>query len=192
MAWDGFLIGAFFGAFLFLAGMANPDKMVGALRLKDLHVMRVIAVFVLVGMVGVTVLDAFGAAHFSVKPAAIVSILIGGSLLGVGMGITGYCPGTGLACAATGRKDALVSVFGMLLGAFAYIVVNPALQGPLDEIVNLGTTTLPEATGTSRLLWTSLLVVPGAIGLWLSRPNRPKGKAATPPTSSHPTSATPA
>ena len=194
MAWDGFLIGAFFGAFLFIAGLANPDKMIGALRLKDFHAMRVIGTFVLVGMVGVTVLDVFGMANFSIKPAAVVSILVGGSLLGVGMGITGYCPGSGLACAAAGRKDAFVSVIGMLLGAFAYILIHPAVQGPLDDVVNLGKETLPEMTGMSRLLWTSLLAVPGAIGLWLSRPNRPKGKGATTrsTTTSHTTSATPA
>ena len=42
-------------------------------------------VFVLVGMVGVTVLDAFGMANFSIKPAAVVSILLGGSLAAAGM-----------------------------------------------------------------------------------------------------------
>ena len=176
MAWDGFLIGAFFGAFLFLAGLANPDKMIGALRLKDFHAMRVIGTFVLVGMVGVSVLDAFGAANFSIKPAAVISILLGGGLLGVGMGMTGYCPGSGLACAAAGRVDALASVVGMLFGALAYILINPMVQGPLDEMVNLGKQTLPEATGMSRLVWTALLAVPGAIALRLTRPNRPKGK----------------
>ena len=178
MAWDGFLIGAIFGAFLFLAGMANPDKMVGALRLKDFHAMRVIAMFVLVGMVGTSVLDAFGGAHFDIKPAAVVSILIGGALLGVGMGITGYCPGTGLACAAAGRTDALVSVFGMLAGAFVYILVNPALQAPLDGLVNLGKQTLPEMTGVSRMVLTLALAVPGAVALWLTRPGRPKRTSA--------------
>ena len=47
MIWSGFLIGAVFGALLFLAGLANPDKMIGALRLRDFHAMRVIAMFIL-------------------------------------------------------------------------------------------------------------------------------------------------
>jgi uncharacterized membrane protein YedE/YeeE len=193
MIWSGFLIGAVFGALLFLAGLANPDKMIGALRLKDFHAMRVIAMFVLVGMVGVSLLDAFGVANLSIKPAAVVSILLGGGLLGVGMGITGYCPGSGIACSATGRVDAIVSVVGMLFGALAYIVIHPVVQGPLDEVANLGKTTLPEATGVSRLVWTALLAVPGAVLLWLTRPGRPKGRGArSAPTTSHPTSPTPA
>ncbi len=176
----GFGIGLLFGAALFLAGLADPDKMVGTLRLRDLHALRVIVVFVLVGLVGATVLDAFGLAHWSVKPAAVASILVGGGLLGVGMGMTGYCPGTGVACAAGGRADAAVSVLGMLAGAFAYILIQPAVAGPLDQVWNLGKTVLPETTGIPRAVWTLGLALPGAIALWVTRPGRPAQRPTQP------------
>ncbi len=170
----GFGIGLLFGAALFLAGLANPDKMVGALRMKDLHAMRVIGTFVVVGLVGTTVLDvAFGAANFSIKPAAIASILVGGSLLGAGMGLTGYCPGTGLACAAAGRLDALVAVGGMLVGAAVFIFVYPLVAVPLDSVANLGKQTLPELTGLSRSVLTLAVAVPVSALLWFTRPGRP-------------------
>ena len=166
----GFTIGFFFGAFLFLSGLANPDKIVGTLRLKDLHAMRTIGVFVLVGMLGTWVLELAGTAHFSIKPAALVSVPLGGLLLGLGFGLTGYCPGTGLACAVAGRLDALVAVVGMLLGALAYVLLYPSVAAPLDKIANYGTTTLPEVTGISRTIYTLVLVGGGGLLLFLTRP----------------------
>jgi len=168
----GFIIGCVFGAGLFLAGLAEPDKIVGTLRLKDFHVMRVIAVFVLVGMLGTWILEMAGAANLSVKPAAIVSVLLGGALLGIGFGLTGYCPGTGLACAAAGRLDALVAVVGMLFGALLYIVTYPAVAAPLDGVANYGKVMLPEVTGIPRAVWVIVLCAVGAVVLALTSRKR--------------------
>lgn len=167
----GFVIGLLFGAALFLSGLANPDKIVGTLRLKDLHALRVIAVFILVGMLGVWILSLVGFANFSVKPAVILSNLIGGALLGVGFGLTGYCPGTGLACAAAGRIDALITVIGMFFGALAYIFFYPVLS-PLDAALDMGTPRLPEVTGIPYAVWVIVLVVAGALALALTARTR--------------------
>ena len=72
----GFIVGVLLGALLFLAGLADPDKIVGALRLRDFHAMRVLAVFALVGLLGTCLLEylAPGAAHTSVKPAAMADL----------------------------------------------------------------------------------------------------------------------
>ncbi len=161
----GFVIGALFGAFLFWGGLADPDKIVGTLRLKDFHAMRTIAVFLLVGMLGTWILDTFGAANFSIKPAAIYSILIGGILLGVGFGLTGYCPGTGLACAVSGRLDALVTVLGMFVGALAFILIHPVLALPLDKAWNEGKVRIPEVAGGDPAVW--VLAICGGIALIL-------------------------
>lgn len=155
----GLLIGALFGAALVLAGLADPDKIIGTLRLKDLHAMKTIFVFILVSMLGTWLLNFAGLAHFSVKPAALVTVLIGGAILGVGFGMTGYCPGTGLACAATGRLDALVSVFGMLLGALVFILIYPFVIAPLDKMANWGKVTLPEVTPMSANLWVGIITL---------------------------------
>lgn len=174
----GFLIGIAFGATLFLSGLANPDKIVGTLRLKDFHVMRVIAVFVLVGMLGTWILSLFDAANFSVKPAYVLSVLLGGGLLGIGFGLTGYCPGTGIACAAAGRVDALFSLVGMLLGALAYILVYPWLALPLESVIDWGKQVLPEVTPIPYAAWVLGLFGLGAAVLWLTRPRPAAAKAA--------------
>ena len=168
----GFLIGLLFGAGLLLAGLADPDKIVGTLRLKDFHAMRTIAVFVLVGMLGTWILDMAGMANFSVKPAAIWSVLIGGSLLGIGFGLTGFCPGTGLACAAAGRIDALVTVLGMLLGALVFIWIYPGIVQPIDAIANFKKVTLPEITGIASGVWVVIIVAAGSLALFLTREKR--------------------
>ena len=174
----GLLVGFLFGASLFLSGLANPDKIIGTLRLKDFHAMRTIAVFVLVGMFGTWILTLVGAAHFDVKPAATVSVLLGGALLGIGFGIIGYCPGTGLACAAAGRLDALVAVAGMLGGALAYILIYPDVALPLEKVANYGKATLPEVTEIPRALWVLTFVGVGAVLLVLTRPKGKPGNGA--------------
>ena len=164
----GFLIGGLFGAGLFLGGLAEPDKIIGTLRLKDFHVMRTIAVFILVGMLGTWFLDMAGVANFSVKPSAILAVLIGGALFGIGFGLTGYCPGTGLACAAAGRIDAVVTVLGMFLGALVFILIYPGIVEPLDAIANRGKVMLPEVTGISKTVWVLGMVGVGTLVLVLT------------------------
>jgi uncharacterized membrane protein YedE/YeeE len=172
MDFTGLGVGVAFGACLFLGGLANPDKIVGALRLKDFHAMRVIALFVLVGMLGTWLLSLGDAANLSLKPAAILGVLVGGAILGIGFGVVGYCPGTGLACAAAGRVDALVSVLGMLVGALVFILVQPAIAGPLDEALNLGKTTLVAETGIPYAAWVLVLCGVGGLLLFVTRPKR--------------------
>jgi uncharacterized membrane protein YedE/YeeE len=166
----GLIIGIIFGAALVLAALADPDKIIGTLRLKDFHAMRTIAVFVLVGMFGTWILEMAGAAHFDVKPATTLTVLIGGALLGIGFGLTGFCPGTGLACAASGRVDALVTVIGMFLGALVYIFMYRAIAAPLEKIADYGKVTLPEMTGTPRAVWVVPICVLGGLILYLTRP----------------------
>ena len=174
----GFAIGILFGACLVLAGLADPDKIVGTLRLKDFHAMRVFAVFVLVGLLGTTLLEwiAPGSAHTSIKPAAIVSILIGAAIMGVGFGLTGYCPGTGLACAFSGRVDALFAVLGMFGGALLYVFLYPALAAPLDGLLNYGRVTIHGLAGTDMKVWALPICAIGIVALDLCRRQRKAGK----------------
>ena len=176
----GFLIGAIFGAALFLGGLADPDKIIGTLRLKDFHAMRTIAVFVLVGMLGTWGLEQAGFAHFSVKPAALVAVTIGGALLGIGFGLTGYCPGTGLACAAAGRIDALITVIGMFFGALVFILIYPSAVVPLDALANKGKVLIPEVIGVSKTYLVLGIVGGGTLLLVLTSEIFFKPKKSTP------------
>jgi hypothetical protein len=174
----GLAIGVLFGLSLFVSGLANPDKILGTLRLKDFHAMRVIAVFLLVGMLGMWILTLAGEQHFNVKPALLVVNALGGALLGIGFGLTGYCPGTGLACAAAGRLDALVTVLGMFAGALAYIYLYPHVVPTMESWFNWGNQTLPEITETDPKYWVLPICGAGALLLLITKPRKAKGDSA--------------
>jgi hypothetical protein len=167
-------MGVIFGASLVLTGLTNPDKIIGALRLKDFYAIRTVAVFLLVGMLGTWILDLFGTANFVIKPAVILPVLIGGAILGTGLGLTGFSPATGLASAASGRIDALVTVIGMIFGAHVYILIYPSIVAPLERIYNFGNVTLPEITGASAASWVVPIFAAGSLVLFITRSRLPR------------------
>ena len=125
------LLGISFGFALQRVGATNPQNIINMLRLKDLHLMK--AIFFAIGisstllflLMAIGVIDA---GHLSVK-SSYIGVIVGGSLLGIGFAVAGYCPGTGLAALANGRKDALFFVVGGLLGALIYTLVYGSIKG---------------------------------------------------------------
>jgi hypothetical protein len=75
-------------------------------------------------------------------------VFIGGLMLGAGWAASGYCPGTGVCAAASGRKDGLFFIAGGLLGAAAYMVTYPTWKasGLLDKLAG-GKVTLGSVPG---------------------------------------------
>jgi uncharacterized membrane protein YedE/YeeE len=140
-------LGTLFGFALNRVGATNPQNIINMLRLTDLHLMKTIlfaiGVSSLLLFIGLA-LGIFNAEHLSVK-ATYSGVVIGGALLGIGFAVAGYCPGTGLCAAATGRLDGWVFVIGGLLGAWVYTLhyESVAETGFLDSIVG-GKATLAE------------------------------------------------
>ncbi len=108
----GLALGAAFGALLQLSGASSHTKIVNALRLKDLTIMKLILTAIGVGLMGVYLLDLLGLANMKVKELYLLGIIIAGVIFGVGFALTGYCPGTALAACAEGKPDAWVTVLG--------------------------------------------------------------------------------
>lgn len=146
------VIGAAFGFVLDRIGATNPGYIIRMLNLTNLHLMKTI----LMGIGVAAVLTFAGLltglvdpGHLSVK-TAYIGVFVGGILLGLGFAVAGYCPGTGLTAAATGRVDALFFVIGGLVGAAAYMFTYADVKsmGLLAEIAD-GKSTLGQITGTS-------------------------------------------
>lgn len=140
-------IGAAFGAVLDRIGATNPNVISGMLTLRRIKLMKTILLAIGTGsilMFGGQMLGLVDVGHMSVK-AAYVGVLIGGLMLGAGWAAAGYCPGTGVCAAASGRRDAMFFIAGGLLGAAAYMATYPAWKasGLLSDIaggkVTLGT-----------------------------------------------------
>jgi len=159
------VIGAAFGFVLDRIGATNPGNIIRMLNLSKLHLMKTI----LAG-IGVASILTFGGliaglvdpGHLSVK-TAYIGVFAGGILLGIGFAIAGYCPGTGLTAAATGRWDAIFFVIGCLVGAAAYMVSYPVAKasGLLDHLFG-GSATLGVIAGTKFPA-----MIEGASGEWL-------------------------
>jgi hypothetical protein len=145
------VIGAAFGAVLDRIGATNPNTITRMLSLRQLHLMKAILLAIGTGsilMFAGQMIGLVDVAHMSVK-AAYVGVFIGGLLLGAGWAASGFCPGTGVCAAASGRKDALFFVAGGLLGAAAYMATYPAWKasGLLDDIAG-GKVTLGSVPGS--------------------------------------------
>lgn len=127
-----FLLGLGFGWFLERAGFGSARKLTAQFYFRDLAVLKVMFTAILVAMVGLFLLSAGGIvdlAQVSLKPTVLGANILGGLLLGVGFVIGGYCPGTSVASAATGRIDAWVYLAGMVGGMFAFGEVVGAFPG---------------------------------------------------------------
>jgi len=144
------IIGVGFGAVLDRVGATNPSIVGRMLSLKSLELAKTILMAIGVGavlMFGGQMLGLVDVGHMSVK-AAYIGVFLGGLLFGAGWAISGYCPGTGVCAAATGRKDAMFFIAGGLLGAAAYMVTYPAWKasGLLDKVMG-GKVTLGSVPG---------------------------------------------
>ena len=145
------VIGATFGAVLDRIGATNPTYIGRMLALTNLNLMKTILLAIGTGSVLMFAGQMIGlvdVGHMSVK-AAYVGVFIGGLMLGAGWAASGFCPGTGVCAAASGRKDALFFIAGGLLGAAAYMVTYPAWKasGMLDDVMG-GKTTLGAVPGS--------------------------------------------
>jgi uncharacterized protein len=156
-----FLIGIGFGFFLEQGGFGSARKLTSQFYLKDMAVFRVMFTAIVTAMLGLFYLGALGWVDLSlvfIQPTYLWPQIVGGLLLGVGFIVGGYCPGTSLVAAATGKLDALVVIAGIFAGVFVIGEAWPAIVG-FAESSALGRLTLPEVFGLSPGLVVFLVVL---------------------------------
>jgi hypothetical protein len=97
----------------------------------------------------------------------------GGALLGTGLAVGGYCPGTSVVGLFTGRFDALFFMLGMLIGTTLFAVFFDPLQSLYLAANGPKGQTLPALTGLP--IWLILLLLAGLaaggfrLGAWFER-----------------------
>jgi uncharacterized protein len=142
-----FVIGVGFGFFLERSGFGSARKLTSQFYLDDLAVFKVMFTAIVTAMLGVFYLSWLGImdlALVDLVPTHLGPQIVGGLVLGFGFVIGGYCPGTSLVAAVTGRIDGMVFVLGVLAGIFAFGEAFPLLRG-FYESGDFGRLTLPQA-----------------------------------------------
>jgi uncharacterized protein len=139
-------IGVAFGFVLERAGFGSARKLVSQFYLDDLSVFKVMFTAIVTAMVGMYVLSLVGVldlTQLNLVPTNLWPQIVGGLVLGFGFVIGGYCPGTSLVGAATGRIDAWLYVLGVAAGSYVVGEAFP-LYKSFYESGDYGRLTLPE------------------------------------------------
>jgi len=161
-------LGMAFGAFLERSGFANPRNVIGQFLGTDLRVLKMMFTALVTTMIGILALDHLALIDTSllfIPPTHLSAQLIGGALLGLGLITAGYCPGTSIVGAATGRIDAWTCLAGLSLGVILFAVLDPVLSGILGHAVATRST-LPQLLGVPTG-WIVLAVTILATGAFL-------------------------
>lgn len=174
----GFIIGIGFGFALEQAGFSSSRKLAGMFYGYDTTVLKVFFTAAIVALVGSQIMSFFGLLNLNlvfVNPYYMGATLIGGSIMGAGFVMGGFCPGTGISALSIGKIDALFFLFGGLFGAFLFAESYPFIQkialgnfrGPLK---------IDEWLGISSGVFTLFLIVAAVTLFWLAEKAEKKFK----------------
>ena len=88
-----------------------------------------------------------------------IPTLVGGAIMGLGFIIGGFCPGTSLSAAATGKIDAIVFIGGVMLGIFGFIFSYETIWETLRKSGKMGKVNIAEWIGMKEGVFILLFVV---------------------------------
>lgn len=165
----GFFIGIGFGFILEASGFTNTRKLAGIFYGYDATVIKVFFTAALTALIGLFFLHYMAwidlSATFFPKTFWIPT-LIGGAIMGLGFVVGGFCPGTSLSAAATGKVDAIVFIVGILIGIFGFIFTFDLWSG-LRSSGDMGRVNVTTWLGISEGLFIFLFTVVAAITFYV-------------------------
>ncbi|MGZ8366110.1 MAG: DUF6691 family protein [Nitrospira sp.] len=170
----GLVTGLVFGVLLQKGQVAKFQTIMGQLLLKDWTVLKIMVTAIAVGTIGVHVLVLGEQASLHIQAAALARVIFGGIIFGIGLAIFGLCPGTSVAACGEGRRDAVVGVIGMFLGAGTYVAAFSVLDPLMKSMPDYGQVTLPQFTGTTPWLWVIWVAAIMATALIILERNHPQ------------------
>ena len=161
----GLLFGVVFGFLLQKGGVAQYEVLMGQFLLTDFTVIKVMLTAIVVGMLGVFSLRALGLVELQLKPTRYAANIAGGLLFGVGLGLLGYCPGTGVVALGQGNYDAIAGILGLMVGSYLYAETSGYLGSTIKKIGNRGRIMLPDLLGMRLVVFLAVFVPLLVLGL---------------------------
>ena len=159
------VLGVAFGFVLERAGFGRAQKLVAQFYGTDMTVYRVMFTAVVTAAVGSALLAAVGLLDLKAVsinyPTYLWPMVVGGLVVGAGFVTSGYCPGTSVVAAASGKLDGLLTVVGVVIGTVLYAEVQPSL-GAFHDSGKLGSVFLYELTHLPALVL-ALIIAAGAV-----------------------------
>ncbi len=150
----GLITGILFGFLLQKGRVLRFEKQIGALRLRDMTILKFMLSAIIVGMIGVYLLVGLDILEIRHKPLGWGAVLLGGVLFGAGWAVMGYCPGTSMGALGEGRWHAVWAILGMVVGASVFARLYPFLDRTVLSWGNAGPIGLPDSFG-----WNPWLVI---------------------------------
>ncbi len=158
------MLGVGFGYVLEQAGLSSAQKLAGVFYGYDFVVLRVFFTAGITAMTGLLFMNYLGWIDMGlvyINPTFLYSAITGGAIMGFGFILGGYCPGTGIVAAVTGKIDAMLFVLGILIGIFIFGHFFEAFDG-LYTGHFLGNIFVYDSIGISRS-WFAVLLIAVAI-----------------------------
>ena len=180
---SGLLSGVLFGYVLENAGFGSPRKLTAQFNFSDWSVFKVMFTAIVVAAIGLYAADAFAFMRPNgvfVPTTFFWATLTGGALVGAGMAVGGYCPGTSSVALATGRLDGLFFIVGMLIGVAAFAGVFDSIKGFYEAAAGPQAQTLGALFGVPTWAVLGALIVVAILGFAVgTRLERAHGGALT-------------
>ncbi len=166
----GFLIGIGFGFLLESAGFTNTRKLAGVFYGYDFVVLKVFFSAAITAAIGLYFLDLTEVMDINLTyyPTTFwIPTLIGGLIMAFGFIMGGFCPGTSMCAAITGKIDAMVFVAGALIGVVFYAFTFDFMWADLRLMGNMGKVNVADLIGVTPGVFILMLTIFAAVAFYI-------------------------
>jgi uncharacterized protein len=144
-------VGVAFGVVLERAGLGDSRVIAAQFIGKNFAVLRVMFGAIVTAMLGILWLDVAGLLDvraIAIPPTDLAGQTVGAVIFGGGFAIAALCPGTACVAAASGRREGVAAVGGLIIGTALTALLWPVFDGTIAPSAREGAR-LPDDLGIS-------------------------------------------
>jgi uncharacterized membrane protein YedE/YeeE len=163
-------IGIMFGFILERAGFATAAHIAPIFYFKNNMVAQVMVSAIVTAATLIFIASSFGYIDYNnifIPSTYTYAYIVGGLIFGVGMVMSGWCPGTAATGVATLKIDAIVFLVGLMVGMYFYFEIYNTYEA-LRELANghnLGRFTIGNLLGTNDIRVSYIVTLVASFGL---------------------------